>query len=104
MDKPVPDGGIHSTLFDGIGSAVRSRMVQDFVHVTAQQFIHLVSQHAGTARVHEGRVSTYIDAVDPFSGLVQNECVLALELFECESGLLAFGDIANDAAIVAAGS
>ena len=67
--------------------AIRFGMVQHGMHGLTEQFLNRISCHMGDSRVHEGGTPMQVEPIDPLTGRVQNQFVLATELLDCGLGL-----------------
>ena len=58
------------------------------MHGLAEQFLNRISCHMGDSRVHKGGTSMQVQPINPLTCRVQNQFVLATELFDRGLGLL----------------
>ncbi len=74
-------GLLDAAVGGGKGAAVRSRMVNEAVHVLAEKVFHLgISQKAGTGRIAEHALAGQVDAVNRLGGRIQQQLELLLEV------------------------
>src|SRR5262245_62073425 len=101
MGLSIVGGGVDRARIDWIGSPVWSRVVEELMHMLAEELFDTISKHGSRAGIDKGGIAIQINAVNAFSGLRQNEHVLTLKLFEDLCRFFPLGNVADNPAVVA---
>ena len=93
----VADAVLDGALFGGIGSAVGAGVVDELVHVAAEEFFGLVAEHLRGGGVDDGDVAVEVDAVDAVADGFEDGVGLADEGAELVFGADLLGDVDAEA-------
>ena len=96
MDRAVAGRGLDRALLAWIGGTVRAGVVDQLVHLAADDLGRGVAGHRRRGGIDEGGVTGAIDAVDAVGGGGQDQLVLAQQAGVGVGGELALGDVAGE--------